>query len=290
MKGGIFIYIKRKSRWTVIFTLVILLLPICTIKAKAAADDISGHWAEGVIQEWLDKNLAKGYADGTFRPNNPITRAEFMKLANSVFGFTAEVDIDYIDVEEGQWFYDTVRRATAAGYIEGYGDKSLRPNNPITREEVATIIAKIMKLELEESKVDHFKDEEEIKWSRGFVGAVVSKAYMQGYPNGSFKPKNNITRAEAVYALNNILKEQGGIRVIAKQDFFGITYIHVIVGNDIKPLEVLADGIALEYDREDGRWKGTRLDLEIGDVIEILIKEEAGEERLSVTVKEMEDI
>lgn len=291
-KGGVCINIKGgKIKRFLIALLVIFLLSMSTLIVHATVNDITGHWAQEVIQKWLDKKLASGYTDGTFRPNNPITRAEFMILVNNVFGFTNEKDIAFTDVNEGQWFYDTVRKAVAAGYIEGYSDGSLKPNNSITREEVATIIAKIMKLELNSSKTEIFADKEKINWSKGYIGAVVNKGLMKGYPDGTFRPQNNITRAEALYALNNIMKvgESEGIKVIAKQDLFGITYMHVIVDEKIKPIEVRADEQVLEYDVKDGRWKGTRLDLEIGDIIQILIKGESGEERLFISIKAMEE-
>jgi hypothetical protein len=205
-----------------ITVLVAILLPI---KAQASIVDVTGHWAEEVILEWAEKELVNGYPDGTFRPNNNISRAEFMKLVNNAFQYTKEEEIDYMDVKKGEWYFSTVKSAKAAGYINGYDDGTMRPNNPITREEVATIIARIMNLEANEYGVEKYKDKDKIVWSKGYIGAVVKEGYMKGYPDETFKPQQYITRAEAVYALNNIIGKSDSkiVQAIAKQDFFGIT-------------------------------------------------------------------
>ena len=284
------VYKRQKAVLWLIMT-VILSISVIPLEAHGHIDDISGHWAEEVILEWIEKGLANGYSDGNFRPNNEITRAEFMKLTNNAFGFTEEKSINYMDVVEGQWFYDTIQKASANGYITGYEDNTIRPNNPITREEVATIIARIMNLNSKGEGIEDFIDKDNINWSRGYVGAVVSKKYMVGFPDGSFKPQKNITRGEAIYALNNIIgkKEMKDVEAIVKQDFLGITYIHVISNSEDKPLEVKANDQNLTYDKEDGRWKGTTLDLEIGDTVTISIIRGRGEEMLTVKVRDMTD-
>lgn len=283
--------VKRNSKilWRKVF-IVAILVHMFPLIAFASITDVSGHWAEQVILQWVEDGLANGYPDGTFRPNNDITRAEFMKLVNNTFGFVEEVDIEYTDVPEGQWYYDIVKKAQAAGYIRGYDDGTIRPNNHITREEVATIIARIMNLEDNGEAVESFKDKDSIKWSKGYVGAVVVANYMKGYEDGTFRPQRNITRAEAVYALNNILTQGHikGIQAIAKQDFFGITYIHVTV-KDVEITEVKANDINLSYDTKDGKWKGTILNLEIGDTVEVTVKGNGLDERIKVKVKDMGD-
>ncbi len=89
----------------------------------------------------------------------------------------------------------------------------MKPNNPITREEVATIISRIMKLEPAEKEVEKFKDKEEIKWSKPYVGAVSKAGYMIGFLDGQFKPANNITRAESLYALNDVFVERHEVKI-----------------------------------------------------------------------------
>ena len=196
--------LKRIVAVLVIFCLVFSLIPANTF--AVAASDISGHWAQVKIQSWIDKGLIKGYPDGTFKPDQNVTRAEFMTLANRAFGYTTVVPITYTDVKAGSWYAPEVAKAKAAGYISGYPDGTMRPENPITREEVATIVARIKNLTSDANAADKYSDASKIgSWSKGQVGAVTSAKIMQGYPDGSFKPQGLMTRAEVVVASDNAL-------------------------------------------------------------------------------------
>lgn len=172
----------------------------------AAPSDIAGHWAESVITQWQSKGLIQGYEDGTFKPGNTITRAEFVTLMNNAKGFWSEGSINFSDVKNGSWFYSAVARAVAAGYVKGYSDGSFKPNNTITRAEAAVMIANTAKLSANEAGAYRFTDVGSIPaWARGSVGAVVAAGYMTGYPDGSFDTNASISRAEAVSSLNRML-------------------------------------------------------------------------------------
>lgn len=151
----------------------------------------------------MDAGKAGGYADGTFRPNAPVTRAEFMAFTNRAFGFSAEKEISYSDVQADAWYAGVVRVAAAAGYISGYPDGTMKPGANITRQEAAAILTKVAYLTADAAAVSGFSDKASIpSWSAGFVGAVANTSLMVGYPDGSFQPGKNITRAEAVMALD----------------------------------------------------------------------------------------
>src|SRR5450756_643947 len=193
---------KRIIAVLAIICLMFSLMPANTFAFQAT--DISGHWAQVKIQSWIDKGLIKGYPDGTFKPDQDITRAEFMALVNRAFGYTAVAPITYTDVKAGSWYAPEVAKAQAAGYITGYPDGTMKPENPITREEVATIVARIKNLTSDANAADKYTDASKIgSWSKGQVGAVTSAKIMQGYPDGSFMPQGLITRAEVVEALAN---------------------------------------------------------------------------------------
>ena len=177
-----------------------------SVPAMAAPSDIAGHWAESVITQWQSKGLIQGYEDGTFKPGNTITRAEFVTLMNNAKGFWSEGSINFSDVKNGSWFYSAVARAVAAGYVKGYSDGSFKPNNTITRAEAAVMIANTAKLSANEAGSYRFTDIGSIPaWARGSVGAVVAAGYMTGYPDGSFDANASISRAEAVSSLNRML-------------------------------------------------------------------------------------
>src|SRR5450756_167812 len=195
---------KRIIAVLAIICLMFSLMPANTFAFQAT--DISGHWAQVKIQSWIDKGLIKGYPDGTFKPDQDITRAEFMALVNRAFGYTAVAPITYTDVKAGSWYAPEVAKAQAAGYITGYPDGTMKPENPITREEVATIVARIKNLTSDANAADKYTDASKISsWRKGEVGAVTSAKIMQGYPDGSFMPQGLITSAEVVEALDNAL-------------------------------------------------------------------------------------
>lgn len=180
-------------------------VPLFTISALAESD-LTGHWAGNTIQEWINKGLAKGYEDGSFRPDNNITRAEYMNLVNNAFGLTSKAEIKFKDVKSNDWYYEVIQKAVAAGYIGGYPDSTMKPNNPITRQEAAIVIAKVKSLTQSQEVANQLNDGGNMaSWSKGYIGAVVNAGYMKGYPDGSFKPEAQIKRGEAIVALNNAI-------------------------------------------------------------------------------------
>ena len=128
-----------------------------------------------------------------------------MTLVNKAFNFTDIVPIDYSDVNPEAWYGNTVSRAKAAGYISGYPDGTMKPDNTISREEAASIILRLKNLVPNEAALNQFTDAANITWSKGAVGALANAGIMLGYPDGTFLPQKYITRAEAVAALSKAL-------------------------------------------------------------------------------------
>lgn len=199
---------KSKGIMALMIITVMVLTAMIPLQAFAAAklSDVAGSWAEKEITAWVDRGFIKGYPDGTFKPNNNITRAEFVTLVNRIFGFTETAAVTFRDVKDTDWFSEDVAKAEKAGYLselKATGDFVLRGN--ITRQEVAAIIYKLKSLEKDEKESGTFTDAEKITdYFKGYIGAVKKAGYMQGYPDGSFGPEKNLTRAEAVVSINNI--------------------------------------------------------------------------------------
>lgn len=208
--------LMKKHKLVSILGILAILLALNPIAAFAAEpmEDISGHWAKEQIQSFVDSGYIKGYPDGTFKPDNNITRAEFMTIANNAFGYTEKAEISYTDVADGSWYEDAIAVAKAAGYIAGYPDGTMKPDAPITRQEAAVIVAKINDLEADATAADTFKDGSSIPaWSKGAIGACVTAKIFNGYPDGSFLGKNLIERGESVVALGKALNHKNTIDV-----------------------------------------------------------------------------
>lgn len=88
--------------------------------------------------------IMTGYEDGTFRPDNPITRAEFVKamltMGEGVFEEKENINVDFSDVAESHWAYDEISKAVSIGFINGYNDGTFRPDDNITYEQAVTMI------------------------------------------------------------------------------------------------------------------------------------------------------
>ncbi|MHA6534299.1 S-layer homology domain-containing protein [Paenibacillus sp. BAC0078] len=174
---------------------------------SVSANDTSGHWAESVLKEWQEQGLLTGYQDGSLQPDLKITRAEFAALINKSFGYTDTATISYTDVKSSNWFYADIAKATAAGYINGFPDQSFRPNQPLTREQMAVIVGSILKLS-ETTAPSAFSDTAAgHEWSKKQINAIAQAGLMLG--NGQqFRPLATATRAEAVSVLDRALKLQ----------------------------------------------------------------------------------
>ncbi|MDQ2086343.1 S-layer homology domain-containing protein [Herbivorax sp. ANBcel31] len=205
----------RKMRKTLaIFTCAAMIFMMCGINVAGLSaqnpGDIVGHWAESEIQNWIERGFITGYDDDTFRPDSNITRAEFVTIANSLFGYKDVGITSFNDVNSEDWFYEEIAKASEIGYISGYEDGTMRPNNPITREEAMAIVCNILRREQSNSTVSlaGFADSEDIAdWSRGFVATAVEEGYISGYEDDTIRSGNPIRRAETVAMFNNVATE-----------------------------------------------------------------------------------
>lgn len=169
--------------------------------------DIDGHWAEYEIKDFISKGYIVGYEDFTFKPNNSITRAEFIKIFNRYFGLTKKSQSSFKDTEN-HWAKDEIDIACTYGIVNGFEDNTFRPDEPITREQAAAIISNYKKLSDDNfDKLKTYKDFEDVSsWAKTSVEAILEAGYMKGYSDNTYRPKSNITRAEAVVTLSRIDK------------------------------------------------------------------------------------
>lgn len=198
-------------------------MQIASAASSAAPTDLSGHWAEKTVAEWLQKGWLEGYPDGTVKPDSSISRAEFITVVNRLMHFEETASMKYTDVHEEDWFYPSISRAVKAGYISGYDDSSMRPNQSLTRQETAVIAAKLAKLTNDDKSAEGFKDAGSFPaWSKGAIGAAQAKGLLNGYADGTFKPENSMTRAEAVVLLDRMMKASGsGETVYSEKGTYG---------------------------------------------------------------------
>ncbi|WP_087065855.1 Ig-like domain-containing protein [Intestinibacillus massiliensis] len=180
-----------------------------TLPAGAAAvKDINGHWAQSTIQSWIDSGRISGYPDGTFKPDNKVTRAEMVKLVNNAFGFTSGSSATFSDVKSDYWAYAEIQKGVGNGYISGNSDGTFQPDKPLTREQAAVMLAKVDNLKISSSETAFTDDASISSWAKPYVRAASLAEVMNGYPDNSFGPGKPLTRAEAVVAINKALSSR----------------------------------------------------------------------------------
>jgi len=197
-----------------IFTLVFTLF---TFSLGADLSDIQDHWAVLNIMKATNNEFFSGYPDGTFKPNNTITRLEFITIMTKVLENTVDIDIDsynnifkYEDLDDNSWgmpFYNKLMYYAEAFSNEMSVNKGetfakkifgndLEPNKPITREEAVTLMEYFLDKDKLTGEELMFSDTMESPY-REEIQQFCKSGIIKGYPDGTFKPTNNITRAEA---------------------------------------------------------------------------------------------
>ncbi|CAH1201705.1 hypothetical protein PAECIP111893_01701 [Paenibacillus plantiphilus] len=174
--------------------------------AKTVLKDIKGHWAEKKIQQLVDLGAITGYPDGSFLPNKTITRAEFVQVLIKAFALEQQGDQLFLDTK-GHWAAKQISTAVANGIVTGYDADHFGPNDPITREQIALMIMRAAEL-APETDLSALTDKDKISpWAQGSVAALVKAGIITGYSDGSFRPLNSATRAEAVTMITNSLEQ-----------------------------------------------------------------------------------
>ena len=167
--------------------------------------DIVGHWAESAIRSLVTSEAISGYPDGTFRPDNTISRAEFASIIVKAFNIPTDSSKLFADTA-GHWAQEAIASAYAAGIIAGYDDMSFGPDDPITREQMAVMIVKAKGLVPDGSTLS-FNDQNSISpWASESVAAAAANQLISGYPDNTFRGGNFATRAEAVMVITQALK------------------------------------------------------------------------------------
>ena len=175
------------------------------------SDIVEGSVLGEAVNKLVRENILAGYGDGTFRPNNGLTRAELCKIINLVFNLTEKSEsVPFKDVKSGDWYYDYVSVAVKAGYIKGFEDNTFRGNANVTREQVCAIINRVT--EQQGMGLFDFPFTTKItdpisNWALKDVEKIVSNYIMPVESGGKFRAKENITRAELVLAVEMFVVE-----------------------------------------------------------------------------------
>ncbi len=163
-----------------------------------------------------DEKIFDGYMigrpDGGFHPHDNITRAEVaaVLVRHTKNRYKTPEVTQYLDVNEGDWYYDILSEAIAYGYFTGYSDGTFKPNKYMTRGEIAEAIARFFKIDInsEDSITQFFTDVSGNKYEKQ-INLVARNRLMNGYPDKTFKPDSFTTRVEAAIFFDGLFNRYG---------------------------------------------------------------------------------
>ena len=184
----------------IVALLVILMLAIPMVVNAAFSDVAEEHWAKGYIEKLTASKIINGYPDGTFRPSDTLTKGAFLKLI--VTASLPEVDFNQLDKNFDHWAATYVKVAENYNALEKGAITKENIDEPITRIDVIKILSlcDINMRSHEQKALDYltFTDTDGLdETSEILLSHAVANGIIGGYPDGSFKPQNNLTRAEA---------------------------------------------------------------------------------------------
>lgn len=173
------------------------------------SDMEDAKWALDAVESLYEKGIISGVGDGKFDPHRYVSRAEFAKMAVKLASYTSDRSYSFNDVREGAWYSDFVNAACANGIFVGGEDGSFKPDDHITREQLAIVVYRMIKEKADFPDVQSGGFEDDFQIDECFKGAVYSlKAIgvISGRSNKLYCPNESVTRVEAAVILSNISK------------------------------------------------------------------------------------
>ncbi len=179
--------------------------------------DIKNHWAQECILQLLARNVVSGYPDSTFRPNVPVTRAEYAAILAKAFANVPPVrsGITFKDVPSNYWANSAIQAAYRAGFLSGYPDRTFKPNQLIPRVEALVALVSGLKYKVSTTASEllnqYFDDAAQIpSYAIEAIAAATQKRLVVNYPNVKrLNPSQNATRAEIAALICRSLKITG---------------------------------------------------------------------------------
>lgn len=190
-----------------------LLSPVSPLLAHAAAadddyDDYDGsyNYAQTALDKLSEWGVMRGDDLGNLNPDALITRAEFVAMINRAYGYTETGDNSFQDVPENAWYADDISIAHQVGYFNGTSETTAAPDDTLTREQATLLLVKNARMQTIPGEVTEFTDGREFgNWSTGYIKAAYKEGLISGYPDGTYRPTQPITRGETAKLLYNTL-------------------------------------------------------------------------------------
>ena len=187
--------------------------------------DITSHWAQNSIETLANKNIITGYQDGTFKPDAPVTRAEFATMLIKAFPNLLDIrePIEFKDISPQFWAHSVILKTYRTGFMSGYEDQSFKPQQNIPRVQALVALVKGLNYEPSQSIVktlnQSLNDAKDIpNYARTAIAAAIESGLVVNYPDVKLlNPNKPATRAEVAVFFCQALRQQNEPLTIAEQ-------------------------------------------------------------------------
>jgi hypothetical protein len=216
-----------RAAWTGIVLSGAMLGIHCQVALAAPFRDTSGHWAQSYIQALSSQGVLNGFPDGTFRPNEPVTRAQFATIVNTAFRLsnTSGTYIGFRDVPYTHWAANAISTAAASNLVAGFPDGTYRPEQPVTRTESLVVLTNAVGLRPAGSNTNtlpvaspsdlfsRYRDAAAIPhWAVAQIAAANQAGLIVNYPDPMLlEPNRAATRAEVAAFTYQAMVNRGSL-------------------------------------------------------------------------------
>ena len=164
----------------------------------------AGHWANPYVTDLACRDVISGYADGTFRPQNSVTRGQLVKMVAIAEGYTLinPLTPQFSDVGRDHIFYRYIETAVSRRIVTGYSDNTFRPDDPVTRAQIAKIVVRASRWTVLRSAGGSPCDVPRTHWAADYIYTAMQRQVFSGYDNGCFYPDAFATRGQIAKVLS----------------------------------------------------------------------------------------
>jgi parallel beta-helix repeat protein len=189
-----------------------------TVAGASRFSDVTGHWAAAYIEALAERNVIGGFPDGTYRPNEPVTRAQFAAIVNAAFSPTPERSgVNFPDVRSDFWGNAAIQSAYRGNFLSGYPDATFRPNQQIPRVQALVSLSSGLKLPAgDTTALARYQDAGQIPaYATGAISAATQRGIVVNYPNvQQLNPNQVATRADVAAFIYQALVNAGQAEAI----------------------------------------------------------------------------
>lgn len=197
----------KKKLLTILLVLCMVVSVLPGVALAADFNDVDGHWGEAAIDRWAGYGVLNGKGDGSFAPDDVMTRAEFAQMLVNMMGYSKKSDQTFTDLDPNAWYADAISKLVAAGVMKGDGG-GVNPLGQISREEAAVMLCRAFNIRSSGKGGMLFNDAGSVSsWAVDAMTALTEQGMINGTGNNMLSPGGIVNRATAAQLTSNMVAE-----------------------------------------------------------------------------------